>query len=576
MKRQSQCVAFLLLIVGAGRTVAQATEPETYRVQVAVHAGDDEGTVAKAVAATYGGRLESATDADHTVLMIIDGAMLHLIERDARVRRVERAQTLAGTLRPPGVAGIVADPAVARPRLQTEGTATPWTTGNYQYDPAGNITQIGADRFVYDVYSRIKSGTAGGQSQEYAYDRYGNLTSVKTGTTTIPLTVDPATNRLSAVNGSSVSYDAAGQALQTATAVYTYDGGGMMTSALSSVQPSNLYIYTPGDERIASVVVNGGVEVSSSWTFRDTSGRVLRRLDRQQQSGQWTWVWRQDYIYNGEQMLASENDTIPTTRHYFADHLGSPRLTTDGGGMLIGFAVYLPFGAQGQASGVSDTKKFTGHERDASGLDYMHARYYNWGWGRFLSVDPSMDLKKTMANPQMWNRYSYVVDNPVRYTDPDGREHVNEPGFTKPMTAENLAMDENTPAVIKGAFYAEGALLGLAAEEFGGAVYGTVRGLTRLARGAREDPTLRPDVKVSGGRSGQDVKTTTGPPKSVVRGSDGRIYQTNDKGQIIKDITKDRVKPVTPGQGFGPKRPPTAQELSWLEKMAQAIRDLVK
>ncbi len=81
---------------------------------------------------------------------------------------------------------------------------------------------------------------------------------------------------------------------------------------------------------------------------------------------------------------------------------------------------------------------------------------------RFLSVDPSMDLKKTIRNPQMWNRYSYVVNNPIRYTDPDGREHVNEPGFTKPMTAENLAMDENTPAVVKGAFYAEGGLLALA------------------------------------------------------------------------------------------------------------------
>jgi RHS repeat-associated protein len=125
--------------------------------------------------------------------------------------------------------------------------------------------------------------------------------------------------------------------------------------------------------------------------------------------------------------------------------------------------------------------KFTGHERDFVGgsgydnvdnyLDYMHARNYSPKLGRFLSVDPTMDLKKTIPNPQMWNRYAYVVNNPLRNTDPDGREHVNEPGFTKPMTAENLAFDENTPGAIKGAFYVEGALLSLggAAEALGAA-----------------------------------------------------------------------------------------------------------
>jgi RHS repeat-associated protein len=72
--------------------------------------------------------------------------------------------------------------------------------------------------------------------------------------------------------------------------------------------------------------------------------------------------------------------------------------------------------------------KFTAHERDllsGSGqytLDYMHARYFMSAAGRFLSVDPSMDLKKTIRNPQEWNRYAYVENNPIRYTDPDGRE----------------------------------------------------------------------------------------------------------------------------------------------------------
>jgi hypothetical protein len=41
--------------------------------------------------------------------------------------------------------------------------------------------------------------------------------------------------------------------------------------------------------------------------------------------------------------------------------------------------------------------------------------------GRFLSVDPNLDIKRSLPEPQRWNRYSYVVNNPVNRIDPDGR-----------------------------------------------------------------------------------------------------------------------------------------------------------
>jgi RHS repeat-associated protein len=41
--------------------------------------------------------------------------------------------------------------------------------------------------------------------------------------------------------------------------------------------------------------------------------------------------------------------------------------------------------------------------------------------GRFLSVDPVLEIEKAMHNPQMWNRYAYVTNNPMRYTDPTGK-----------------------------------------------------------------------------------------------------------------------------------------------------------
>src|SRR5271154_7626890 len=63
--------------------------------------------------------------------------------------------------------------------------------------------------------------------------------------------------------------------------------------------------------------------------------------------------------------------------------------------------------------------KFTGYERDPeSGLDYASARHYSSTLGRFISPDP---LSGTPGNPQSWNRYSYVLNNPLQLTDPTGQ-----------------------------------------------------------------------------------------------------------------------------------------------------------
>jgi RHS repeat-associated protein len=79
-----------------------------------------------------------------------------------------------------------------------------------------------------------------------------------------------------------------------------------------------------------------------------------------------------------------------------------------------------------------DPKRLTGHERDYASdgqlqttkyLDYMHARYYSPGGGRFLSVDRSGRYGPT-ARPQSWNRYSYASNNPLARIDPDGLRDI--------------------------------------------------------------------------------------------------------------------------------------------------------
>jgi RHS repeat-associated protein len=63
----------------------------------------------------------------------------------------------------------------------------------------------------------------------------------------------------------------------------------------------------------------------------------------------------------------------------------------------------------------------TGKERDAeSGLDYFGARYYGSGLGRFTSPDEPFN-DQDEKDPQSWNLYAYVRNNPLLYIDPDGR-----------------------------------------------------------------------------------------------------------------------------------------------------------
>jgi RHS repeat-associated protein len=78
---------------------------------------------------------------------------------------------------------------------------------------------------------------------------------------------------------------------------------------------------------------------------------------------------------------------------------------------------------------------FTSKERDAeTGLDYFGARYMSAAQGRFTSPDPAGLLAAKPGNPQSWNLYGYVMNNPLIYIDPNGLDCVNatnnQGGFT--------------------------------------------------------------------------------------------------------------------------------------------------
>ena len=84
---------------------------------------------------------------------------------------------------------------------------------------------------------------------------------------------------------------------------------------------------------------------------------------------------------------------------------------------------YYPYGGnRGGAFSNLTTKRFTGQYHESSlpggeGLSYYNARWYDPQVGRFLSADT---IVPGPANPQAFNRYSYVLNNPLKYTDPTG------------------------------------------------------------------------------------------------------------------------------------------------------------
>jgi RHS repeat-associated protein len=69
--------------------------------------------------------------------------------------------------------------------------------------------------------------------------------------------------------------------------------------------------------------------------------------------------------------------------------------------------------------------RYTGKERDSeSGFDNFEARYYGSSMGRFMSPDPSGLYYANPMNPQSLNLYSYVLNNPLIFTDPHGLDCV--------------------------------------------------------------------------------------------------------------------------------------------------------
>jgi RHS repeat-associated protein len=107
-----------------------------------------------------------------------------------------------------------------------------------------------------------------------------------------------------------------------------------------------------------------------------------------------------------------------TLKYVHKDHLGGTSAVTSDNGSLIESIKYFAFGNCRNSTGdLATDKLFTGQILDDTGLYYYNARYYDPTIGRFISPDT---IIPNPANPQSFNRYSYCLNNPLKYIDPSG------------------------------------------------------------------------------------------------------------------------------------------------------------
>jgi RHS repeat-associated protein len=142
------------------------------------------------------------------------------------------------------------------------------------------------------------------------------------------------------------------------------------------------------------------------------------------------------YYYEGSSLVAMRTGSS-TLNFIFGDHLGSTAITTNSSGGKVAEIRYYPWGTERYTYGTTPTSyHFTGQRLESYiNLYWYGSRWYDPALGRFIQPDP------IIPNPndsQSYDRYAYVLNNPVRYTDPSGN-------FTEDEIKEILGFDKDDP-----------------------------------------------------------------------------------------------------------------------------------
>jgi len=327
-------------------------------------------------------------------------------------------------------------------------------TTSYAYDNAYRLTALAtksvkgelldAWSYQYDaVGNRTAKTDAQGHMETYAYDSVYRLTDVHYADgSREAFTYDAVGNRLTRLDQNSTqmlySYDVANQLLTAGSDAFTYDANGSVTRKQTAAGTTN--ITYDAANRAVSVAAPDGTETSQ---YAPDGSRAY--INGSGSASNWSNTFpiydRGNPIADGangsginyyrtygpgiDEPLAEcavWNGSHPT-QYLHHDALGSVTLTTDVTGVAAYQYTYKAFG-QSTTTPLNTSRTagatrlgYTSRENSVGGLMQYRSRYYDPGEGRFAQQDA---YEGQAASPPSLNRYIYVFDNAVRYTDPTG------------------------------------------------------------------------------------------------------------------------------------------------------------
>ncbi|WP_430791339.1 RHS repeat-associated core domain-containing protein [Actinoplanes sp. G11-F43] len=352
---------------------------------------------------------------------------------------------------------------ITRTTVERKSVAGTVSDRNYEYDKAGNILSI-----------EEKPAVGSADKQCFRTDPLGRLTTAWTPKVTAACTADPAPDALAGpapywqdwtftdtgsrktettrtptgttardytvpAGGKNVIRPHAVTAMNTTigattdTTEYRYDDSGNMicrptvgsttntcatgirSQTLNWDAEGELATVTDGTNTIEASVYDANGE---RLIRRDATGTTLYLPGQEIRREGTTNTGTRYYSFAGTTFASRTGSSDITSLNWlFNDHQGTQQLTINAGTQAVTARRQTPYGGERGTNPMWVNKKsFVGGDQDTTGLINIGARRYDVLLGRFISVDPIMDL----ADPQQWNGYNYANNGPITRSDPTG------------------------------------------------------------------------------------------------------------------------------------------------------------